>query len=65
VPCRPWTLTLEGGHLGGPSFDLDRHGESVENATIERLADCVVHLGGGTVVRVETCMDRTDLETEL
>ena len=59
VTCRPWRLTLEVEHLGGPPFDLDRHGEGVENAVIERLADCVVHLGGGTSVRIETYMDRT------
>jgi len=63
VPCRPWRLTLEVEHLGGPPFELDRHGEAIETEIIERLADVVVHLAGGTSVRVETYMDRTtDME---
>ncbi len=56
---RPWALVLEVVHLDGPPFDLDRHGERIETAIFELFANCVVHLGGGTKVRVETYMHRT------
>ena len=63
VPCRPWTLQLEVEHLGGPPFDLDRHGEAVEAEIFDLLRDVVLHLSGGTSVRIETHLRRTGDET--
>jgi hypothetical protein len=59
-PLRPWTLTPEIVHLSGPPFELDQHAEAVVTEIVDRLADVVVHLPGGTRVRIETYMDTID-----
>lgn len=63
-PVRPWTLTLEVVHLGGPAFDLNQHGETVAADIAGRLADIVIDLPGGTRIRIETYMDTTDTTVE-
>jgi hypothetical protein len=65
VPCRPWTLTLEVEHLEGPSFDLDQHGDDIEDVIINLLRDVVIDLDGGTSVRIETHVHRIGDETLL
>ncbi len=61
VPCRPWTLTLEVVHLEGPPFDLDQHGDMVEELIHRALRDMTLRLPGGTVIRIESHMRRSDL----